>query len=172
MIEIERKYLVHNLDWLPQAKSSFEIEQAYIFVDYTKEYRVTIRGNKAYTTLKSRHKLIRKEFEKEITIEEANYLISSFSDLEPIIKTRYEIPILDGLKWEIDVFKGENEGLILAEIELPNPDYKITLPDWIGEEVTNDSYYYNSNIYQLPYQYKLKQDEADKTYDNWRDSIL
>ncbi len=152
MIEIERKYLVTSLDFLNQYSSKNEIAQGYLNSNPERTVRIRIKGNKGFITIKgigSESGISRFEWEKEIEIEEAKSLLK-LCERGVIEKTRYEVKSGKHII-EIDVFHGENDGLILAEIELENENEAILKPDWIGNEVTNDKRYYNSYLSQNPF---------------------
>jgi len=159
LTEIERKFLVVG-DFKSQAVSSTHIAQGYIASGNGRTVRVRIRGDKGYLTIKgpsNKAGLARFEWEKEITLEEAKALMTI---CEPGIveKTRWLVPAGDGRHtWEVDVFEGENEGLIMAEIELESEDDTFEKPAFIGREVTGDRRYYNSHMRRYPF--KLWKDE-------------
>lgn len=149
-VEIERKFLVdvHNL---PQLVNGKVIKQAYIKTQDNTVVRVRIKGDKGYLTIKGENKgMVRSEFEYEIPLNDANEMINTLCARPVISKIRYELKI-DAHIWEVDIFEEENKGLVIAEIELPSEDEKISLPYWIKEEVTSDSRYYNSNLISNPY---------------------
>ena len=153
-IEIERKFLLNSV-W-PVADHVFDYyyKQNYIRQAYFKnsnEMRVRIVNyDSAYITIKGKRKGIsRTEFEYEIPCEEAEIIIKDFC-AEEISKTRYSFKE-NKLIWEIDVFEGDNEGLVLAEVELDSEEQEIDFPDWVGKEVTNDKRYYNSYLSRHPY---------------------
>lgn len=152
MIEIERKYLVTSLDFLNEYYTKSEIAQGYLSSNPERTVRIRIKGDKGFITIKgigSESGISRFEWEKEIAIEEAKSLLK-LCEKGVIEKTRYEVK--SGKHTiEIDVFHGENEGLILAEIELENENETIIKPKWLGIEVTNDERYYNSYLSQNPY---------------------
>ena len=145
MIEIERKFLIKDGDTL-RAKliNGKEISQGYLFTENAKSCRVRVKGAKGFLTLKfGTDMLSRNEFEYEIPFEEACELLTHCDKV--LQKTRYEIPA--GVHvWEIDVFSGALDGLILAEIELSDAQETIQLPSWVGEEVTHDPKYLNVNL--------------------------
>lgn len=152
MIEIERKYLVTSLDFLNQYSSKNEIAQGYLNSNPERTVRIRIKGNKGFITIKgigSESGISRFEWEKEIEIEEAKSLLK-LCERGVIEKTRYEVKSGKHII-EIDVFHGENDGLILAEIELENENETILKPKWLGTEVTNDERYYNSYLSQNPF---------------------
>ena len=135
-----------------QADQGTIIKQGYLSSDIDRNVRVRLYGEKGKLTIKGRTKnLSRAEFEYDIPLEEAKALIEMCE--RPIIaKTRYLVKA-QGNTWEIDVFEGENEGLIVAEIELANENQAITLPDWIGEEVSQDTRYYNVALIKHPFKH-------------------
>ena len=145
MIEIERKFLIKDGDTL-RAKliNGKEISQGYLFTENAKSCRVRVKGTKGFLTLKFGTDLLsRTEFEYEIPFEEACELLTRCDKV--LQKTRYEIPVGNHV-WEIDVFSGALDGLILAEIELSDAAETIELPSWVGEEVTHDPKYLNVNL--------------------------
>ncbi|MBU3917696.1 CYTH domain-containing protein [bacterium] len=148
--EIERKFLLKNDSWRENAVGT-GFRQGYLPTRDECVVRVRIAGYNAYLTIKGRNVGIsRLEFEYAIPVSEADSMLDKLC-VKPIIeKTRYNVSH-EGLLWEIDVFTGENEGLILAEIELNTEEQQIQLPEWIGEEVSEDPKYYNSNLVKNPY---------------------
>jgi adenylate cyclase len=145
MIEIERKFLIKD-DVALGAKliNGKQIRQGYLFTEQAKSCRVRVKAAKGFLTLKfGTDMLSRNEFEYEIPFEEACELLTHCDKV--LQKTRYEIPAGDHV-WEIDVFSGTLEGLILAEIELSDADETILLPSWVGVEVTHDPKYLNVNL--------------------------
>jgi CYTH domain-containing protein len=152
-MEIERKFLVKaGADFRSRAYASSRICQGYIASGHGRTVRVRTRDDRAYLTIKGPSLdggLSRYEFEKEITTEEARQL---FHLCEPglIDKTRYLVKSGEHT-FEIDEFYGDNEGLIIAEVELSSPDESFEKPDFIGEEVTGDRRYYNSHLRANPY---------------------
>lgn len=155
-LEIERKFLVTG-DYRAVAASHTRIVQGYICSDRGRTVRVRLRSTddegRGYLTIKgpsSDNGLSRYEFEKEITIDEA---LSLLSLCQPgiIDKVRWLVPMPDGHTFEVDEFHGENEGLVMAEVELSAPDEPFLRPDWLGEEVTGDRRYYNSQLRQHPF---------------------
>ena len=111
-----------------------------------------IAGDQGYLTIKGATTGIsRAEYEYGIPLEDAAQLLDTLCQPPLIEKTRYRIPAAKGLVWEVDEFAGENQGLIIAEIELPNAEQSVELPDWIGPEVSNDPRYFNSNLSKHPF---------------------
>jgi CYTH domain-containing protein len=150
--EIERKFLVKDDSYKALAYHSSRIAQGYICSMRGRTVRVRIRDDKGYLTIKGPSDasgLGRYEWEKEIPVSEAADLLRL---CEPgiIDKTRYIIEA-DGHTFEVDEFHGDNEGLILAEIELSSEDEAFTKPSWLGKEVTGDARYYNSMLMKHPY---------------------
>jgi len=150
-VEIERKFLVSGDQWRRQAAAPVTIRQGYLSVDPERAVRVRIQDNRAILTIKGRvTDIVRHEWEYEIPVTDAEQILDHLCPHAPIVKLRYRVPI--GSKtWEIDCFEGENAGLTLAEVELNRPDEPVTLPDWIGEEVTSDPRYLNVNLARSPW---------------------
>lgn len=145
-LEIERKFTVSNNDFKKEAYEIREIRQGLLNSHGKNEIRVTIRGPHAWICVKSNeNKMSRFEWEKEIPVKEAEILLTH-CDSRIISKTRYLILSGEGLIWEVDEFHGDDEGLIIAEIEVPDKDYEIELPSWIDEEVTGNRKYYNHTL--------------------------
>jgi len=149
--EIERKFLVEG-DFCTEDTHSVEITQGYLCKDQGITVRVRIKDGRGYLTIKGKRTGIsRFEWEKEITVEEAEALLAQTKSGR-IEKTRYLINNSDGkYVWEVDVFHGDNEGLIIAEIELGSEDDTFDRPDWLGCEVTDNPKYYNSYLTKHPY---------------------
>ena len=150
-IETERKFKVKG-DFSKNVQSARRIVQGYICADKGRTVRVRISGEEAFLTIKgpSDEKFwSRYEFEQKIPLADAEELMKlCVSGL--IEKVRHYIPA-GKHTWEVDVFHGENEGLIVAEIELESEDETFEYPDWVGEEVTLDRRYYNSMLSQTPF---------------------
>lgn len=152
MVEIERKFLVHSTEFLQQATSHYSIKQGYLSKHPDRTVRVRIKGDKGYLTIKGRGNatgMSRFEWEKEIPLQDAEQLFL-LCESGTIDKTRYEIPFGDHI-YEVDIFHGENEGLILAEIELSSETESFDKPEWLAAEVTNDERYYNGYLSQYPF---------------------
>jgi adenylate cyclase len=150
--EIERKFLVRNLAVLDGLVGT-HIRQGYLSVDPERSVRVRVSGPQAFLTVKgigSESGASRAEFEYEIPISDAEELLGSLALRPQIDKIRYRKSV-GGLAWEIDVFAGENEGLVVAEVELPSETTEVVLPDWLGREVTGDVRYYNAYLVSHPY---------------------
>ena len=146
--EIERKFLVTSEAFKTEAVRSYEIVQGYLCKEPGKTIRVRIRDAQAFLTIKSgklRPGIGKFEWEREIDLDDAKELMQLCLP-NPIIKTRYIIPISADRKWEVDVFHGHKEGLILAELELESEDEPYSRPTWLGGEVTGQPQYYNANM--------------------------
>lgn len=146
--EIERKFLVTSDAFRAQATTSYEIMQGYLCKEPGKTIRVRIRDTRAFLTIKSsrlREGLAKFEWEREIDLADARELMQICLP-GGISKTRYIIPTSNERKWEVDVFHGRLDGLVLAEIELGNEHEAFERPDWLGEEVTGLPQYYNANM--------------------------
>lgn len=148
--EIERKFLIKRELWQPQ-RPGVEIRQGYLSLDPERTVRVRTKGAKGYLTIKGKNQGIsRTELEYEIPYEEASQMLEELC-LRPLVeKTRYLEQHGQQL-WEIDIFAGDNEGLAVAEAELPSEDTALALPIWIDREVSGEARYYNSNLIRLPY---------------------
>jgi adenylate cyclase len=148
--EIERKYLVKEDAWRGLAQGS-AYRQGYIPTQDKVTVRVRIVGEKGYLTIKGPTiQCSRLEFEYSIPIKDAQEMLETLCERPFIEKIRYKIES-GGLIWEIDEFEGVNKGLILAEVELGDENQEIELPTWIGQEVSHDSRYFNSNLVKHPF---------------------
>ena len=144
--EIERKFLVTGDGWRKKAGTPSHIIQGYLARGRQATVRVRIKDGKSATlTVKSRERgASRAEFEYRVALKDAKVLLA-LCGRSQIEKDRYTVSH-GKLTWEIDVFAGAHEGMVLAEIELPRADTSLTLPNWIGEEVTSDPRYRNSSL--------------------------
>jgi CYTH domain-containing protein len=149
-IEIERKFLVRSDDWRHSA-SGARFRQGYLSTVHERTVRVRVIADTGYLTVKGATLgAARPEFEYVIPVDDAQAMLDRLC-LRPLIeKTRYTLEY-QGLVWEIDEFEGENTGLVVAEVELESEDQHISLPGWVGEEVTGDPRYYNSSLVANPY---------------------
>lgn len=149
-VEIERKFLVHE-SRLPELVHGNRMSQGYFPMLGPGVVRVRIAGQGAWLTIKGETQGIRRaEFEYPIPVADAESLLETFCGAARIEKTRYNIEH-DGRVWELDIFAGANQGLLVAEIELPDVHTQPALPDWVGNEVSGDARYYNSNLIKAPY---------------------
>ena len=149
--EIERKFLIKSSEWANLDKPGAKhLRQGYLVSDPNKTIRVRTTDDKAWITIKGiSFGASRLEYEYEIPLGEGLELLDNFAEAE-LEKIRYEIHHQDKL-WEVDVFLGDNNGLIVAEIELDSEDEKFELPEWVAEEVTQEKKYYNSNLTKHPF---------------------
>ncbi len=148
MQEIERKFLVKNDDYKLEASHFHHIIQGYLSRVPERTVRIRIIDGRAFLTIKGKSSAdgtTRLEWEQEIDTDEARNLLE-IAEPGIIEKVRYIIPLENGLFFEVDEFLGDKEGLVLAEIELPNPDTPFQKPEWLDKEVTGDSRYYNSQM--------------------------
>ncbi len=154
--EIERKFLLKNDRWRTLATGVI-YRQGYLSRKKEASVRIRIAGNQGYLTIKGLtvgNK--RAEFEYPIPVEDAEIMLDTMCDRPLIEKIRYKIQ-QNGLIWEIDEFLRENQGLILAEVELKEENQVVELPDWIGVEVSDDARYFNINLVKEPFsQWKTK----------------
>lgn len=149
-VEIERKYLV-DISLLPKLENPQRIKQGYLSVNDKGVVRIRIKGEKGYLTIKSSNNGIsRLEYEYEIPFIEADEMLNNLCLDSIIDKTRYLINFENHI-WELDIFYGQNEGLVIAEVELNSENEEILLPSWIKEEVSHDVRYFNSNLMSNPY---------------------
>lgn len=169
--EIERKFLTQSTAYRQLATGTY-YRQGYIPTVNGMTVRIRIAGTHAYTTFKDHAVgLTRHEFEYEIPVADAQQLLTLMCEQPQIEKHRYVIPLqsctdaaghpctatlpdgtpVPGLHWEVDEFHGANEGLIVAELEVPSETVQFTLPSWISQEVTGDHRYYNSQLCRHPY---------------------
>jgi adenylate cyclase len=152
MQEIERKFLVRNHLFKFLARAKKNIAQGYLNTNPERTVRVRIANEKAFLTIKgigNESGMTRFEWEKEIPLDEAKSLLL-LCEKGVIEKTRYEIPVGNHL-YEVDEFHGENQGLIVAEIELTAENEAFEKPDWLEIEVTNNERYYNAYLSRNPF---------------------
>ncbi|UFH36116.1 CYTH domain-containing protein [Flavobacterium acetivorans] len=152
MIEIERKFLVTSDQFKKEAFSQNRIKQGYLSAVPERTVRIRIKGNEAYITIKgstNESGMSRFEWEKKIPVEEAEKLLL-LCEKGIIDKTRFEVKVGQHT-YEIDEFYGENQGLLMAEIELKSETENFQKPNWLGKEVTADKRYYNSYLSTNPF---------------------
>ncbi|MGQ0626561.1 MAG: CYTH domain-containing protein [Phycisphaerales bacterium] len=148
--EIERKFLVRSSEWKKLGRA-VPYRQGYLSVERGRTVRVRIAGNRAFLTIKSPAiDLVRHEFEYPIPLAHARFLLSNLCRKPIIEKTRTRVNFR-GHVWEVDSFKGQNKGLVVAEIELVSADAEFPLPPWIGPEVTGQRKYNNSSLVKKPF---------------------
>jgi adenylate cyclase len=148
--EIERKFLLKSDAWRSQGVGKFYC-QGYVTKSTGVTVRVRVVGTQGYITLKGRaENAVRPEFEYEIPVDDAQEMLNLWCHPRIVEKIRYRIPMGD-VVWEVDEFQGFNLGLIVAEVELRSAHQVIDLPDWVGQEVSEEDRYYNSNLALYPY---------------------
>jgi CYTH domain-containing protein len=148
--EIERKFLVKTTAWKPHG-GGIHFKQGYLNTQKERVVRVRIEGAKAKLTIKGvTTGVTRSEFEYVIPVEDASILLDNLCE-KPLIDKHRHTETHGGKTWEIDVFHGENEGLVVAEIELTNEAETFLKPAWAGEEVSSDPRYFNSNLLKNPF---------------------
>ena len=148
--EIERKFLVEGTGW--RMGEGIEYCQGYLSTVKERTVRVRRAGDKAYLTIKSVNVgATRSEYDYEIPVPDANEMLEHLCRRPLVEKRRYRVEHA-GLMWEIDEFSGENEGLVLAEVELTREHLAVQRPPWVGKEVTDDPRYFNANLVEHPYQ--------------------
>jgi adenylate cyclase len=149
-VEIERKFLVRNDTWRAAVARRLEIRQGYLVAEKERSVRVRVSEDQAFLTVKgATHGSERPEFEYEIPVDDARTLLEMCE--RPLIeKTRHEVPV-GAHTFEIDEFHGDNDGLIVAEVELDSADEEFPRPEWIGQDVTDDARYLNANLFRKPF---------------------
>lgn len=156
--EIERKFLVKPDEWQqfqqrsdPTLLSSTRYRQGYISSSVHKTVRIRIAGDRGFITIKGPTVgYSRSEFEYSIPLADAEVMLDQLCEPPLIEKTRHRVAWAN-LVWEVDEFAGENQGLMVAEVELSDANQAITLPDWAGEEVSDDPRYFNANLAKHPF---------------------
>ncbi|MCL2937858.1 MAG: CYTH domain-containing protein [Trichodesmium sp. MAG_R02] len=149
-IEIERKFLVRGNGWRNQAVGKV-YRQGYMYTEYGITLRARVVGDRGYLTIKGpRLGNSRAEYEYEIPLKDAEEMLNSLCTSPLIEKVRYQVHH-GKFVWEVDEFAGENQGLILAEVELDDENQTVELPEWLGEEVSHDQRYYNSSLSKNPW---------------------
>ena len=147
-VEIERKFLVCGNSW--RNGQGIRICQGYLNRDKERTVRVRLSGEKAFLTIKGMNSgATRAEYEYEIPVSHAEELLKICDG--PVLENIRYVVDYNGIIWEVDEFLGENEGLIVAEVELKSEDQSFDRPDWVGQEVTDEPRYFNSNLCSHPY---------------------
>jgi len=148
--EIERKFLVKSGTWIPKAEG-IHFRQGYLNTQKERVVRVRIEGASAKLTIKGvMTGVTRPEFEYTIPVDDASILLDNLCE-KPLIDKHRHKEVHGGKTWEIDVFHGDNEGLVVAEIELKAETETFVRPDWVGEEVSSDPRYFNANLLKHPF---------------------
>lgn len=149
--EIERKFLVTGDGWREAAVAAVPMRQGYLASDPACSVRVRIEGCEARLNIKSAELgVARLEFEYPIPVADAEQMLARLCTTPPVEKVRHRVP-WGGHVWEVDVFEGANAGLVVAEIELSDPDEPFERPPWVGREVSDDPRYYNVTLARRPY---------------------
>jgi len=150
-IEIEKKFLLANDGWRSSIVKSIPFRQGYLAGSEKASVRIRIEGNRANINIKGATLGVRRqEFEYSIPLDDASELLSTLSNGPLVEKTRHYVFVAEH-EWEIDEFQGDNEGLIVAEIELQDENEVFYKPDWLGREVSHDERYYNSMLVNMPF---------------------
>jgi len=149
-LEIERKFLVDSAKWSPK-EPGIRLIQAYLSISPNPTVRIRIGGEKAFLTIKGfSENISRPEFEYEVPVGDAQEMLKLVIS-NPVEKIRYKV-MYEGFMWEVDVFAGRNEGLLMAEIELESEMQVFSRPEWLKAEVSGDPRYYNSYLSEHPFQ--------------------
>jgi len=149
--EIERKFLVQNDRWRLFGVAGVRYVQGYLANNQRCSVRVRIAGENAWLNIKSADLGVsRIEFDYSVPVAEATEILACLCERPLIEKTRYRVPHA-GREWEIDVFEGENRGLVIAELELTAVNEEFEKPDWVGADVSDDPRYYNVCLVKHPY---------------------
>ena len=150
-LEIERKFRVVNDNWKSSVESRAVLKQGYLAASEDLAIRVRIEGEQAQLNIKGGTAGIsRSEYEYDIPRADAEEMINRLVSGSVIDKTRYKVRCGDHI-WDLDVFHGDNQGLVVAEIELEREDEDFLRPDWVGEEVSDDPRYFNASLIKHPY---------------------
>ncbi|QVL44033.1 MAG: CYTH domain-containing protein [Alcanivorax sp.] len=149
-VEIERKFRTSGVDFLANQEGE-RLIQGYLSHDPRATVRLRVQGDNAWLTIKGKtHGASRSEFEYPIPTADAHAMLDEMCPEGVIDKTRYRIKVGEHV-WEVDEFHGDNQGLVVAEVELDSEDQPFERPPWLGEEVTGDPRYYNSALSRTPY---------------------
>lgn len=150
-LEIEKKFLVTDDSWRSSARPGVRYRQGYLSESGPGSVRVRVGGERAHLNIKSATLAQQRlEYEYEIPLADAEEMLDRVCVKPLVEKTRYEVEV-QGHVWEVDVFEGDNEGLIVAEIELDDVNESFVRPPWAGEEVSDDPRYYNVCLVKRPY---------------------
>jgi adenylate cyclase len=150
-LEIERKYLVINDNWEDGVRSQTVIKQGYLATTSKASVRVRVEGEEANINIKgSNVGISRREYEYPIPLEEGEELLEHLVTDTVIDKIRYKVKC-GAHVWDLDLFQGANQGLVIAEVELSHEDEAFEMPEWVGEEVSGERRYYNASLVKHPY---------------------
>lgn len=159
-VEIERKFLVRNDAWRAEAGPGQRFVQGYLVNARNRSVRVRCEGERAFITVKGpRRGIVRSEFEYEIPVAEAEQMLGELCSKPLLEKTRHRVAHF-GAVWEVDEYGGEHGGVVIAEIELDHADEAVTLPAWIGREVTDDPRYRASAIFAVAKETEMEGEQA------------
>ncbi len=147
-LEIERRFLVRGDAWQAGVAGTRRLDQGYLAREDGVAVRVRIAGDAARLTIKGPGGLVRPEFEYPVPVEDAATMLETLCAGRRLAKTRHQVPH-GGLTWEVDVFEGPLAGLVIAEVELSDPEHPLDLPPWAGPEVTGDPRYANAVLASL-----------------------
>jgi len=160
--EIEHKFLLKNDHWKKLVSHSSKYKQGYLISDQQRSIRIRITNNQAWLNIKSATiGICRQEYEYEIPLQDGIEILNTLCEKPYIEKTRHFVPVSQHI-WEIDVFEGDNAGLIVAEIELSESHETFHIPDWVDRDVSMDLRYYNNNLCKNPYKYWKDQQLSKK----------
>ncbi len=152
-LEIERKFLVTGDSWRDAVELETRMLQGYLANNQNATVRVRVAGDQAFLTVKGMMRgASRSEYEYPIPPADAQAMLAELSVSPPVDKVRHQVRCGEHL-WDLDVFAGENAGLVLAEVELEREDEPFEMPDWAGREVTGELRYYNVNLARHPYRH-------------------
>ena len=150
-VEVERKFLVVDDSWRAEVTKATRIVQGYLARTGRVTLRVRVKGEAGFVTIKGETRGIsRSEFEYPIPLADARAMLDGLADGPVVDKVRHLVPV-GGHTWEVDVIEGANAPLVMAEVELGDPDEPFELPSWAGQDVSDDARYYNANLAQAPY---------------------
>ena len=150
-VEVERKFLVVDDSWRAEVTKATRIVQGYLARTGRVTLRVRVKGEAGFVTIKGETRGIsRSEFEDPIPLADARAMLDGLADGPVVDKVRHLVPV-GGHTWEVDVFEGANAPVVMAEVELGDPDEPFELPSWAGQDVSDDARYYNANLAQAPY---------------------
>jgi adenylate cyclase len=150
-VEIERKYLVINDKWKGAVESESAMKQGYLATVDNASIRIRVANGKAFLNIKSATLGIRRsEYEYEIPLQDGEEMLANLTAGAVIDKVRYKVRCGDHL-WDLDLFHGDNRGLVVAEVELDAEDETFEIPEWVGAEVSGDAKYYNASLVKHPY---------------------
>lgn len=149
-IEIERKFLVINSGWRKQVYHKKNIAQGYLSTNPERTVRIRISNETGIITIKGKSEGVsRAEFEYEVPLDDAQELMKLCE--RPVIEKVRNLVKFEGKIWEVDEFSGDNQGLIVAEVELVNEQESVPLPSWVGKEVSTEKKYFNASLIKDPY---------------------